>query len=53
VNRDPAVQSIMVAGPQGARSLCPCRHTTAFWRAASWNHSALSFGLRSRVSKST
>jgi hypothetical protein len=35
---------------QGADS---SRQTTAFWRAASRNHSALSLGVRSSVSKST
>jgi hypothetical protein len=29
------------------------RYSTAFWQADSRNHSALSFGVRSRVSKST
>ena len=38
---------------QGARSLSPCPHTTAFWWAGSRNHSVLSFGSRCRVSKST
>ena len=36
-----------------ARHGCAGAHTTAFCRAASRNHSALSFGIRSRVSKST
>ena len=31
----------------------PGGYTTAFWRAASRNDSALSLGIRSRVSKST